>query len=68
MTAELQLAEFVTGIQPTQVATTARKTAQRVLMASVGAGIAAAREEGIAELYSFTQTKTIAVAPLGGRR
>jgi acyl-CoA reductase-like NAD-dependent aldehyde dehydrogenase len=24
-------------------------------------------EEGIAELYGFTQTKTIVVAPLGGR-
>lgn len=50
MTAELRLAEFVTEVQPAQASAAALETACRVLMASVGAGIAGAREEGIAEL------------------
>lgn len=57
MSAELQLAEFVTGIQATDASSAARKTAQRVLMASIGAGIAAAREEGIAELRELLRSR-----------
>ena len=57
MSAELQLAEFVTGIHATDASPAARKTAQRVLMASVGAGMAAAHEEGIAELRELLRAR-----------
>lgn len=57
MTAELQLAEFVTGLQPKEASPAARKTAGRVLMASAGAGVAAAREDGIAELRGLLRAR-----------
>lgn len=57
MSTEVQLAEFVTGLRPADASPASHKTAQRVLMASIGAGIAAAREDGIAELRELLQAR-----------
>jgi len=57
MTPEHQLAEFVTDIQLAEAASTALTTAHRVLLASVGAGIAGAREEGLAEMRGLLRAR-----------
>ena len=50
MTAEIELSDFVASIGAADVPDAALQTARRVLVASVGAGIAGAGEDGIAQL------------------
>jgi 2-methylcitrate dehydratase PrpD len=57
MKPELELTEFVTRLRVTEVPPAALKTARRVLMASVGAGIAGAGEDGIAQLRRLLQVR-----------
>lgn len=57
MTPELQLAEFVSQLQATEASAAALKTAHRMLMASVAAGIAGAGESGIAELRALLRAR-----------
>jgi 2-methylcitrate dehydratase PrpD len=54
---ENALAEFVTQLQPAHVPVQTRKTAQRVLLACAGTGVAAAGEAGIAEIYALLRRR-----------
>jgi 2-methylcitrate dehydratase PrpD len=57
VTAEYQLAEFVTRCQPGDASVATLETMHRVLLASVGTGIAGAGEAGIAELRHLLRTR-----------
>lgn len=57
MTPEAQLAQFVTGVRPSDVPQMALATVRRVVMASVATGVAGAAEEGIEPLRKLLQTR-----------
>jgi 2-methylcitrate dehydratase PrpD len=57
MKPELELADFVAHLQTRDVSRSALTTIRRVLMASIGAGIAGAGEDGISPLRSLLRTR-----------
>ncbi len=57
MKPELQLAEFLTRLQPSDISPAAIKTVERMLLACVGTGIAGAAEDGIEELRQLLLTR-----------
>jgi 2-methylcitrate dehydratase PrpD len=57
MTPELALADFVTRVRAADVPADVAKIVRRVLLASVGAGIAGAGEDGVAELRGLLRSR-----------
>ena len=57
MTPEEQLAQFVTQFQSGKASAAALKTVRRMLLASVGTGVAGAAEAGIEELRHLLRTR-----------
>jgi 2-methylcitrate dehydratase PrpD len=57
MTPEHLLAEFVTQLRPDAASAAARHAVRRMFMASIGAGIAGADEDGIPQLRQLLQTR-----------
>jgi 2-methylcitrate dehydratase PrpD len=54
---ELELSEFIAQYRPGEVPEKPTQVARRVLLAVAGTGVAAAGEEGIAELYTLLQRR-----------